>query len=305
MRTKKPWSVPCFPCTETEHTTNLNSAVRSVDPAGAVRNYVQELRNRAIDITEFKPTLLLGPRHGTLNYEVAKSGYMFYTYDPETGFLGKDRAVFMVEYQGKHFRVIVDIQVLEIIDIHESRCPARDKVIKLRKPSRGDAGESIPDLPAVTLRLADLSGTSLGETTGTTITLDTTAAGHGWFIDATPSDHSELLPTSNPNEWIARQGSEAYGKMDLLTVLLHEYGHAQGLEHSIDPHDFMATTLQPGVRRTISVDQQLMLMDLAGIFVPPESLSEPYAPIDPGVPLAFTRVTGVTRNPRLRRAIGG
>lgn len=79
---------------------------------------------------------------------------------------------------------------------------------------------------------------------------------HGWFVDATPGDNSEFLPTSNPNEWVAKAGSEAAGKMDMLIVLLHEYGHTLGLDHSADTHDFMATTLQPGVRRTLTVDQQ-------------------------------------------------
>jgi predicted Zn-dependent protease len=37
--------------------------------------------------------------------------------------------------------------------------------------------------------------------------------------------------------------------MDMLSVLLHEYGHALGLEHSQDTHDFMGATLTPGVRR--------------------------------------------------------
>lgn len=37
--------------------------------------------------------------------------------------------------------------------------------------------------------------------------------------------------------------------MDLLSVLLHEYGHVLGLEHSGDSSDFMAAALQPGERR--------------------------------------------------------
>ncbi len=83
--------------------------------------------------------------------------------------------------------------------------------------------------------------------------------------------------------------------MDLLTVLLHEYGHALGLDHSADTHDFMASTLQPGMRRTLSVDEQLQLMRLAGIFITPSSPSDPYAPTDPGMPLPFTRVSNTPR----------
>ena len=120
----------------------------------------------------------------------------------------------------------------------------------------------------------------IGQENANGIALDATAAGHGWFIDYTPTSTREFLPTSNPNEWVAA-GLEAEGKMDMLTVLLHEYGHALGLDHTADAHDFMAATLQPGVRRTFTVDEQLELMRLAGIFVTPDSPSEPYAPPTP------------------------
>jgi hypothetical protein len=83
-------------------------------------------------------------------------------------------------------------------------------------------------------------------------------------------------------------------------VLLHEYGHTLGLAHSADAHDYMAATLPPGVRRTLSVDEQLALLQLAGHFPAPESPTLPYAPSDPGVPLPFTRVTGLNRSARLR-----
>lgn len=152
---------------------------------------------------------------------------------------------------------------------------------------------------------SDLPGAAVGNVIGqgafAQMLLDTTAAGHGWFIDYTPYLNEEFLPTSNPNEWVAKPGSEAEGKMDMLTVLLHEYGHTLGLDHSAEAHDFMAATLQPGVRRTLSVDQQLELMRLAGIFVTPESPSQPYGPTDPGAPLPFTRVVA-TRS--ARRAAG-
>ncbi len=66
----------------------------------------------------------------------------------------------------------------------------------------------------------------------------------------------------------------------------------------------MAATLQPGVRRTLTVDEQLELMRLAGIFVTPDSPSEPYAPTDPGAPLPFTRVVA-TRSARRAAGLDG
>ena len=73
----------------------------------------------------------------------------------------------------------------------------------------------------------DLPGTAVAQTTGTgaygQITLDTTAAGYTWYLDPTPLDNSkDYLPTADPNIWKAIPGSAADGKMDLLSVLLHE-----------------------------------------------------------------------------------
>lgn len=55
----------------------------------------------------------------------------------------------------------------------------------------------------------DLVGAAIGQTNASGIILDTNASGYGWFIDTTPSDNSEYLPTSNPNEWVARAGTAA------------------------------------------------------------------------------------------------
>jgi hypothetical protein len=50
--------------------------------------------------------------------------------------------------------------------------------------------------------------------------------------------------------------------MDMLSVLLHEYGHALGIDHSSNPNDFMATTLTAGVRRMPTADEMALMQQL-------------------------------------------
>jgi hypothetical protein len=67
--------------------------------------------------------------------------------------------------------------------------------------------------------------------------VDVDAAGRGWFADATPWDDSEFrLPGD--------QGEQ--GRLDLLTVLLHEYGHLLGHDHQ--EVGVMEERLAPGER---------------------------------------------------------
>ncbi|MBI2748600.1 MAG: matrixin family metalloprotease [Burkholderiales bacterium] len=119
------------------------------------------------------------------------------------------------------------------------------------------------------------------------ITLDTDAAGHGWYVDATPLDNTDdYLPTSDPNVWQAKAGSDAAGKMDMLSVLLHEYGHALGLEHSTDSGDFMAATLQAGERRLPSADELTLMSQLVAQLKASTALADGGTPTDPTSPTA-------------------
>jgi hypothetical protein len=52
-------------------------------------------------------------------------------------------------------------------------------------------------LSAVTFTVADLSGNAVGENRAAHIVIDTDAAGHGWFVDTTPSDNSEFAHAEN------------------------------------------------------------------------------------------------------------
>jgi hypothetical protein len=77
--------------------------------------------------------------------------------------------------------------------------------------------------------IADLPGTLLAQFDADLIRVDVNAAGHGWWTDLALPDPARI---------------------DLLTTLAHEFGHALGLEHADDPSDLMAETLTPGVRKT-------------------------------------------------------
>jgi hypothetical protein len=70
-----------------------------------------------------------------------------------------------------------------------------------------------------TFQVADLGTGVLGSYAGGVITIDDDAAGYGWYVDTTPMDDSEFFGTGPAG-------------MDLLTVLMHEMGHAMNLSHA-------------------------------------------------------------------------
>jgi hypothetical protein len=106
-----------------------------------------------------------------------------------------------------------------------------------RWASMGVSDAALQWLRTVEVKVADLPGLVLGEVRGDTILIDRDAAGHGWFIDATPGADNEF----------AGRGArgDAAGRIDLLTVLHHEFGHVLGRSHGSGA---MAETLDVGQR---------------------------------------------------------
>ena len=86
-------------------------------------------------------------------------------------------------------------------------------------------------LSGLSFAVAELGGAVLGRAEGRLVLIDADAAGHGWFIDATAHDSAEFARRLDRNFVAATPGSEAFGRMDLLTAVTHELGHALGLDH--------------------------------------------------------------------------
>ncbi len=110
------------------------------------------------------------------------------------------------------------------------------------------------------IQIVDLPGDELAEAIGNTILLDVDAAGFGWFIDPTPADDVEFQ-TGAP---------EVQGRVDLLTVITHEFGHVLGLTRDNDHASFMSDQLPLGTRYRIEEEDHSAL---DSIFANP-SLSE-------------------------------
>ena len=113
----------------------------------------------------------------------------------------------------------------------------------------GQGDSRLAALGGVSFEFADLAGAELGYSEGSTVLIDIDAAGHGWFVDASPASSSEFRVRLDRNILAATPDSEAYERMDLVTVVEHEIGHLLGFEHGdADSYAVMHEDLDTGVR---------------------------------------------------------
>jgi hypothetical protein len=151
----------------------------------------------------------------------------------------------------------------------------------LQSPTPFNLKVEITDLPTGQLAEGTITGyDSNGRPNSGTLTIDSNGNGQGWFIDTTPGDNSEFDQQLTETAYRATSG-EAAGKYDLLTAILHELGHLQGiiqgnsefdrnikngkfitdtisaqltpdgshLDSTLYPYDLLNTSLKPGIRK--------------------------------------------------------
>jgi hypothetical protein len=111
------------------------------------------------------------------------------------------------------------------------------------------AGAPSDLLSRVSFVVTDLPAGVLAQTVGNVIYIDRDAAGFGWY---TSTSGSLFTTTNSSGDLVAAKGSLADGRMDLLTVLLHELGHVIGLTNdAVGPGRVMLGSLPAGVRRNL------------------------------------------------------
>jgi hypothetical protein len=81
------------------------------------------------------------------------------------------------------------------------------------------------------------------------VQIDINGAGCGYFVDDSPLDDSEFALLAAGGGLQASAQSDAFGRIDLLSVVLHGLGHILGHDHG-DEDGLMGATLETGVRHT-------------------------------------------------------
>lgn len=157
-------------CQETESTGDPQSAMRAVDPAYMLKNYLYASTSGKViaDLAAIKTMLLIGTQHGKIFSEVDNTGLTSYHYDAEPNYIGNDRAVFLAEFEGKVYKIVLELHVFTTVGENSgtSTCPEPQliKVTKPAKPSSGASGfGSGYDLSSVSITFADLQGAALIE----------------------------------------------------------------------------------------------------------------------------------------------
>lgn len=218
-------------CQETESMGDPRSAMRGVDPAYMLKNYIQNRDDHYVDLASIKTTLLEGTTHGEITTEVDNTGRTSYGYDPVPEYIGKDRAVFMAEFEGKRYKIVVNLVVSLGVDENSPQCP-EPQLIKVKKSAPNSSGNDLNSLP---INFAALESGALGQTD-----LSGTAASSTITSDVIRRVNNELTDVCRPseNQTYIKDGEASPGKLNpgrgVVNALNVRYGIiAKGEVHAV------------------------------------------------------------------------
>jgi hypothetical protein len=213
-KTRAPADGLCFISATYEQIKEDTIFMRSIDPRGDAESHFAPLDKYEVFTPEFtdnitgkiisKLTILESPKHGTWDEQT-------HSYIPDQGFRGKDRLT--VRVTGNTGRSIVLNYYIYVTPnsvnngIYENNkykkyCPNGRLFWKISQISDlSDTPVTLQSLLSFidtgtfpSINFSDLPGSAVAQTTDSgsnaQITLDTDAAGYGWFIDYTPSKGS-------------------------------------------------------------------------------------------------------------------
>ncbi len=138
----------------------------------------------------------------------------------------------------------------------------------------GIAPEDLARLEAATLEIANLPSGLIATGNSTSIKIDETAAGYGWYFDEFPMEDSEFEVLVPNRELQTTDLSIAHGKIDLLTVVMRELGGEYLKDRKRTPErlrPLMEAMLSPAVRRLPDASA------IGSIVLEPPSISLPVA----------------------------
>ena len=121
-----------------------------------------------------------------------------------------------------------------------------------RWQASGLSAEQTALLRGLTFEVADLPDLRLGEADGRIIRVDSNAGGTGWYVNGSTGSDAEFSSASSATRLYTQPTGAPAGRLDLLTALMHEMGHALGLEDSYlaqDRESLMYGFLTMGERR--------------------------------------------------------
>ncbi len=144
---------------------------------------------------------------------------------------------------------LIESGVAEVLTA-DQLAPIVDQAI-VRWSATGLGAQHVALLDSVQFTITDLDAQGyLGLASPGHIQIDDNGAGYGWFIDPAPWDDSDFV--WDAGRLVAGANSPAAGRVDLLTVVMHELGHTLGLpDLEVDEHpdDLMTEVLGVGTRR--------------------------------------------------------